>query len=40
MSLDSFAPAEAAAHLLAVIDSVTPAMSGRLFDWQGLEIQP
>jgi NAD(P)-dependent dehydrogenase (short-subunit alcohol dehydrogenase family) len=35
-----FTPAEAAAHLLGVIDGATPAMSGRLFDWQGLEIQP
>lgn len=33
-------PDEAAAHLLAVIDSRTPADSGRLFDWQGLEVQP
>ena len=30
-----FAPAESAAHLLRVIESATPAMSGQLFDWQG-----
>jgi NAD(P)-dependent dehydrogenase (short-subunit alcohol dehydrogenase family) len=35
-----FSPAESAAHLLRVIDYATPAMSGRLFDWQGLEVQP
>lgn len=33
-------PDEAADHLLAVIDRATPASSGRLFDWQGLEIAP
>jgi len=35
-----FAPDESAAHLLKVIDLATPASSGRLFDWQGLEIAP
>ena len=35
-----FTPAESAAHLLKVIDAATPASSGRLFDWQGLEIAP
>lgn len=35
-----FSPAESAAHLLGVIDAATPAMSGRLFDWQGLEVAP
>jgi NAD(P)-dependent dehydrogenase (short-subunit alcohol dehydrogenase family) len=35
-----FTPAESAAHLLGVIDGATPAMSGRLLDWQGLEVQP
>ena len=35
-----FTPPESAAHLLAVIDSATTASSGRLFDWQGLEITP
>lgn len=33
-------PDECAAHLLAVIDSRTPAHTGRLYDWQGLEVQP
>jgi NAD(P)-dependent dehydrogenase (short-subunit alcohol dehydrogenase family) len=35
-----FSPAESAAHLLRVINAATPAMSGRLYDWQGLEVQP
>ena len=35
-----FTSAESAAHLLKVIDAATPASSGRLFDWQGLEIAP
>lgn len=35
-----FTPAESAGHLLAVIDGATPSQSGRLFDWQGLEIAP
>jgi NAD(P)-dependent dehydrogenase (short-subunit alcohol dehydrogenase family) len=35
-----FTPAESASHLLAVIDSVKPAQSGWLFDWQGAEIAP
>ena len=35
-----FTPAESAMHLLRVINSATPVMSGRLFDWQGLEVQP
>ena len=35
-----FSPAESAAHLLRVMDAATPAMSGRLYDWQGLEVQP
>lgn len=35
-----FAPADSAAHLLSVIDSATPAQTGRLYDWQGLEIAP
>jgi NAD(P)-dependent dehydrogenase (short-subunit alcohol dehydrogenase family) len=30
-----FTPAESAAHLLGVIDSATPAISGQLLDWQG-----
>ena len=33
-------PATSAASLLAVIDSAGPAMSGRLYDWQGAEIAP
>jgi NAD(P)-dependent dehydrogenase (short-subunit alcohol dehydrogenase family) len=35
-----FTPDESAAHLLKVIGAATPASSGRLFDWQGLEIAP
>ncbi|WP_439533103.1 SDR family NAD(P)-dependent oxidoreductase [Polymorphobacter sp.] len=35
-----FTPDESAAHLLAVIDSRTAEHSGRVFDWQGLEIAP
>ncbi len=35
-----FTPEESARHLLAVIDARTPDHSGRLFDWQGLEIAP
>jgi len=35
-----FTPAEAASQLLAVIDTATPASSGRLLDWQGQEIPP
>ncbi len=35
-----FTPVESAAHLLRVIDGLTPAQSGRLFDWQGLEVAP
>ncbi|MBU2340316.1 MAG: SDR family NAD(P)-dependent oxidoreductase [Alphaproteobacteria bacterium] len=31
-------PDQAATHLLAVIDGLTPADSGRVFDWQGEEI--
>lgn len=31
---------ESAAALLAVLDSLTPAESGRIFDWQGQEIAP
>ncbi len=33
-----FAPAEAAAHLLAVIDRLTPADSGQSFAWDGQPI--
>lgn len=33
-------PAGSAAHLLAVIDNASASQSGRLFDWQGLEIAP
>ncbi len=33
-------PAESAAALLAVLDKLTPAQSGRIFDWQGAEIDP
>ncbi len=34
------APDDSATALLAVIDAATPAMTGRLFDWQGAEIAP
>ncbi|NHI01587.1 SDR family NAD(P)-dependent oxidoreductase [Oceanimonas sp. MB9] len=33
-------PTQAAEHLLAVLDGITPAQSGRLFAWDGREIQP
>lgn len=35
-----FTPAESAAQLLRVIDMATSASSGRIYDWQGLEITP
>jgi NAD(P)-dependent dehydrogenase (short-subunit alcohol dehydrogenase family) len=35
-----FAPDQAAAYLLEVIARLTPARSGRIFDWAGQEIQP
>jgi NAD(P)-dependent dehydrogenase (short-subunit alcohol dehydrogenase family) len=35
-----FTADDSATHLLKVIDDATPAASGRLFDWQGLEIAP
>jgi NAD(P)-dependent dehydrogenase (short-subunit alcohol dehydrogenase family) len=35
-----FTPAESAGYLLGVIDAAGPAMSGRLYDWQGAEIAP
>lgn len=31
-------PAEAAAHVLRVLDGLTPAQTGGFFDWQGLAI--
>lgn len=31
-------PADAAAHLLAVMDSLTPAQSGHFLDWAGAEV--
>lgn len=31
-------PAEAAAHLLAVLDGLTPADTGGFFDWQGTRV--
>lgn len=31
----AMSPTEAAAHLLAVLDGLTPAQSGGFFDWQG-----
>ncbi len=36
----TLAPDEAARHLLAVLDGLAPAMSGRLFDWRGEEFPP
>ena len=33
-------PAESANHLLRVLASLSPDHSGRIFDWQGHEIQP
>lgn len=33
-------PGESAAHLLDVLGSLSPQQSGRIFDWQGAEIQP
>lgn len=33
-----FTPAQSAAHLLAVIDGLAPAGTGRLFAWDGTEI--
>lgn len=35
-----FSPATAASHLLAVLDTLAPAQSGRLFAWDGQEIVP
>lgn len=33
-------PAQSATHLLEVLDTLQPAQSGRIFDWQGSEIAP
>jgi hypothetical protein len=33
-----FTPQNAAAHLLRVIDRLTPADTGKCFDWAGKEI--
>lgn len=35
-----FEPAEAAGHLLGVLDALAPEQSGRVFDWQGIEVPP
>lgn len=35
-----FTPAQAAHNLLATLDALTPAQSGRLFAWNGEEIAP
>lgn len=35
-----FSPDEAAAHLLRVVENLTPAQTGRCFGWDGLEIRP
>ncbi len=37
---ETFSPEEAAHHLLAVLDRLTPASSGRHFAWDGAEIAP
>lgn len=34
------APEESARRLLGVIDGLTPAQSGRVFDWAGIEVPP
>jgi NAD(P)-dependent dehydrogenase (short-subunit alcohol dehydrogenase family) len=34
-----FAPEESARRLLGVLDALTPAQSGRVYDWAGAEIQ-
>jgi NAD(P)-dependent dehydrogenase (short-subunit alcohol dehydrogenase family) len=33
-----FTPDQSAAHLLTVLDHLTPAQSGRVFDWAGKEV--
>jgi NAD(P)-dependent dehydrogenase (short-subunit alcohol dehydrogenase family) len=33
-----FTPDQSAAHLLTVLDQLTPAQSGRVFDWAGKEV--
>lgn len=33
-----FTPQESAAHLIAVIDRLTPEASGKCFDWAGVEV--
>jgi len=35
-----FTPAYSAERLLAVLDDLTPAHSGRIFAWDGAEIAP
>ncbi len=35
-----FTPAFAAEHLLAVLGALTPSESGRIFAWDGVEIEP
>jgi NAD(P)-dependent dehydrogenase (short-subunit alcohol dehydrogenase family) len=35
-----FSPDEAAAHLLRVVENLTPAQTGRCFGWDGIEIRP
>ena len=32
------APPEAAAHLLQVLDGLSPVQTGRFYDWQGIEV--
>ena len=35
-----FSPDHAAAHLLSVVDALTPSQTGRCFGWDGVEIAP
>lgn len=39
-SPDTVTPEAAAAHLLAVLDGLTPAESGRIFAWNGQSVPP
>ncbi|MEM9495405.1 MAG: SDR family NAD(P)-dependent oxidoreductase [Pseudomonadota bacterium] len=35
-----FSPAKSAAHLMEVVDNLSPDASGKIFDWAGREIPP
>ena len=35
-----FSPDHAAAHMLSVVDTLTPSQTGRCFGWDGVEIAP